>query len=156
MSVNAYAYCENNSINCEDPLGLSKTVNLKKGWKYRIDSTNSNTKSKRHIHIYKGKEIYSQNDDGSPHDGSTGSPPNSVKKELKEKSGWDWDAKEKDYQESLNALEETTEQISLDLSDLGDVIVATLLIVMTVTSGIGLIFLIFALLEIAPPTGLPA
>ena len=64
--------------------------------------------SKPHIFI-KDKEKgfeYSQNNDGSPHDKhkSNGSPPNSVKKYLK-KNGWDWDQKEKDYEEKQNRIE---------------------------------------------------
>jgi len=50
------------------------------GWYWRIDTGNTNTKTQDHIVIQKGKFKYAQNIDGSPHDGSTGSPPNSVKK----------------------------------------------------------------------------
>ena len=78
-------------------LGSIKTGNTKSGWEYNIHKPDDSTKTKRHIHIKKGREKYSQNEDGSPHDGTTGSPPNSVKKELKKKGVWDWDKKERDY-----------------------------------------------------------
>ena len=55
------------------------------------------TGTKRHIHIIKGTKYYSQNIDGSPHDGSTGSPPKSVRDYLKDKGIWDWDENERGY-----------------------------------------------------------
>lgn len=78
-------------------LGSVKTGKTKTGWKYDIHNQRDSTKTKKHIHIEKGKDKYSQNEDGSPHDGTTGSPPNSVKKELKEKGIWDWDANAEKY-----------------------------------------------------------
>ena len=70
-----------------------KNISVGKGWTARIDRPNDNTKTQKHIHVEKGKLRYSQNEDGSKHDGnsSNGSPPSSVKKTLKEKLGWDWD-----------------------------------------------------------------
>ena len=106
-SLNLFAYCGNQPVDRYDYSGLSTVYTLSNGWKYRIDPPNTSTKTKRHIHIYKDGYNYSQNDDGSPHDGSSDEPPNSVKKELKNKGVWDWDAKAKEYNESLtnNGLE---------------------------------------------------
>ena len=73
-----------------------------KGWSYRIDN---NKYGQKHIHIEKFEQKYSQNIDGSPHDGSSGSPPNSVKKYLKEKGIWDWDANEQNYNNSIKEIE---------------------------------------------------
>ena len=137
-SSNIYIYCENDPINCEDPLGYSKVVNLKNGWKYRIDPANTNTKTKRHIHIYNGKESYAQNDDGSPHDGSKGSPNNSVKKEVKEKSNWDWDSKEKSYNKEKNKNEIS---IQIDFGNVGEVIIYSFLITLGLIFG-GIILII--------------
>ena len=78
-------------------LGTVKTASYK-GWTWRIDI---NQYSQKHIHIQKFAQQYSQNIDGSPHDGSSGSPPNSVKKYLKEKGIWDWDANEQNYNNSV-------------------------------------------------------
>ena len=77
--------------------GRIKTDTTNSGWYWRIDTGNTNTKTQDHIVIQKGKFKYAQNIDGSPHDGSTGSPPNSVKKELKNKGIWDWDEKASDW-----------------------------------------------------------
>ncbi|MEI3163794.1 MAG: RHS repeat-associated core domain-containing protein [Lachnospirales bacterium] len=86
---------------CDDELlfkSLAVVVDLGKGWQGRIErNTSGNNYGKKHIHVYNGKESYSQNEDGSPHDGSKGSPPKSVKKKLKELKGWDWDAKEDEW-----------------------------------------------------------
>ena len=77
---------------------LSITFDLGKGWRGRIerDSSGSND-GRKHVHIFKNKESYAQNDDGSPHDGSTGSPPSSVLNNLKKQRGWDWTAKENSW-----------------------------------------------------------
>ncbi len=88
-----------------DSNGHSITYDLGKGWKYRIDPANTSTKTNKHIHVWNGKENYSQNEDGSPHDGSSGSPPKSIKDKIKDKSGWDWDAKEKAYKDEKNAAQ---------------------------------------------------
>lgn len=64
------------------------------GYAFRVDKANTSTQTQKHIHITKGKENYSQNIDGTPHDSGNntgGSPPNSAKKELKKKGVWDWD-----------------------------------------------------------------
>ena len=152
LSKNAYIYCENDVINCEDPSGNSKVVNLKNGWKYRIDPENTNTKTKRHIHIYNGKDSYSQNDDGSPHDGSSGSPPKSVRKEVKEKSGWNWDEKEKSYNDSKN----NSNSSEFHFGDATSTVVIVILVVLGVSTGVGLFILLLLLaLETKPPIGLP-
>jgi len=72
-------------------VATSKDTTIKNGWTYRIDKANPKTNTKRHIHIEKNGKKYSQNEDGSPHDGSTGAPPNRILKELKEKNIWDWE-----------------------------------------------------------------
>ena len=69
------------------------TYKLSKGWKARIDSQDTNTKVKRHIHVSRDGEHYAQCEDGEPHDGTTGTPPKSVLKELKQTVGWDWNKK---------------------------------------------------------------
>ncbi|WP_314305407.1 RHS repeat-associated core domain-containing protein [Brevibacillus parabrevis] len=75
-----------------------------KGWSVRFDKGMAGTATQDHAHVFgpKGQE-WSQNTDGSPHDqnrNSPGDPPNSMKKELKKKFGWDWDAKAKAYNDS--------------------------------------------------------
>ena len=66
-------------------------VQIGKGWEYMIHQRNDDARTKRHIHIRKNGEEYAQNEDGTPHDGSKGSPPKWLKKELKKKGIWDWD-----------------------------------------------------------------
>ena len=137
---NLMIYCSNNPINSIDEYGFSKPKDLNsQGWKYRIDPANPSKGEKRHIHVYKDGEDYSQNDDGSPHKGG-GSPPNSVKKELKEKSGWDWDAKAKAYKES----QKSSPSVQLDFSNVGVVVVWVLIFAILLCSGVGII-LIFGL-----------
>ena len=68
-----------------------------------MDKGSVETGTQDHIHVHgdKGRQ-WSQNQDGSPHDknkNSSGSPPNSIKKKLKE-DGWDWDEKAKQYNDS--------------------------------------------------------
>jgi RHS repeat-associated protein len=79
-------------------VGGGITIQLKNGWTARKDAGKPSTKTKTHIHVIKGNKEYSQNIDGSPHDGDDSSgPPNSVKKEINKKIGWDWDAKAKSW-----------------------------------------------------------
>lgn len=74
------------------------TIQLKNGWILRKDPGKPSSKTQIHIHVKNGKYKFSQNIDGSPHDGDDSSgPPKSVKKEIKEKIGWDWDAKAKSW-----------------------------------------------------------
>ncbi len=147
LGINLFAYCYNDSINMIDHQGYSPTYSLGNGWSYRIDKKNTSTKTKKHIHVFNGRKTYSQNDDGSPHDGSTGSPPKSIKKKIKENSGWDWDAKEKQYKDNQN-----NKEFSFDFSNLGNMVVFTLLLSICIGTGIGIIFL-FVFFEIIPPTG---
>jgi RHS repeat-associated protein len=97
LDHNLYAYCRNNAVNANDPFGFGPPFPVINGWWARIDHGNPGTGTKAHIHIYKGDKDYAQNDDGSPHDNSKGSPPNLVKYKLKTESiksrRWDWDAK---------------------------------------------------------------
>lgn len=85
----------------EDPNGFGgQVIDLGGGWKARIDPEIPDMNLQRHAHVYKGKDNWAQNDDGSPHDqgkSSPGDPPNSVKKALKKKAGWDWYKKAKEY-----------------------------------------------------------
>ncbi|MGY0374218.1 RHS repeat-associated core domain-containing protein [Clostridium sp. JNZ J1-5] len=101
LTHNLYAYCVNNPIIMEDPDGFGgQVIDLGGGWKARIDPGILDMKLQRHAHVYKGKGEWAQNEDGSPHDqgkNSPGDPPNSVKKALKKKTGWDWDKKAKEY-----------------------------------------------------------
>ena len=76
---------------------LSVTFDLGNGWTGRIERDASGGRYDKHVHVYKGNKAYAQNEDGSPHDGSTGSPPKKQKENLKNKKGWDWDAKENDW-----------------------------------------------------------
>lgn len=136
-SSNLMIYCSNNPINSIDEFGFSEPKDLSKGWKYRIDPANPSKGEKRHIHVYRKGEDYSQNDDGSSHKGG-GEPPNSVKKELKEKSGWDWDAKEESYKES----QKSSPSIQLDFSNVGVVVVYVLIFALLLASGVGIIILL--------------
>lgn len=74
--------------------GLLKEFTTRSGWEIRFDSGNTNTKTQNHVHVTKGKKWYAQNEDGSPHDGSQGSPPDKVKEDIFKKSGWDKKAAE--------------------------------------------------------------
>lgn len=91
-------------------LGSVKTK-LSAGWEYRIDPENSNFKLQRHIHIEKDDLNYAQNNDGTVHDKkkSSGTPPKSVRKELKEKGIWDWDKK---HQQMLGRTKKETTYIN--------------------------------------------
>lgn len=77
-------------------VALAATIDLGKGWTGRIERNNSGDGYQKHVHIYKGKKSWSQNEDGSPHDdgnNSPGSPPNSALKSLNKQKGWDWKQK---------------------------------------------------------------
>ena len=79
---------------------LGSTFDLGKGWHGRIERGTSGKDYQRHIHVYKADKMWSQNDDGSPHDdgkNSPGAPPKKVLKNLKDQKGWDWAAKEKEW-----------------------------------------------------------
>ena len=87
-------------VSQHDPAAVSPIGGIRIGkhdgvinqWDYYIHSEDTTTQTQRHIHIKSGNKEYAQNEDGTRHDGSKGSPPNSVKKILKEKGVWDWDA----------------------------------------------------------------
>ena len=101
LSQNAYIYTENNPVMYTDPNGYSnKWYDLGQGWKARIDSAKGSTQ--KHVHLYEPKgQHYSQNADGSIHDkhkNSSSEPPKWVKKALKQKTKWDWDANAKKYE----------------------------------------------------------
>ena len=136
-SSNLMSYCYNNPINSSDMYGDSSWVPMSKGWRYRICPKNPYLRVKRHIHVEKNGDKFSQNDDGSPHD-QGGSPPNSVKKELKEKAGWDWDAKAKSYKES----QKSSPLVELDFSNVGVVIVWVLIFAILLSTGVGIIILL--------------
>lgn len=96
-------------------LGSVKLTNVKNdiniplgsGWSYRFEVGDPNNPgNSNHMHLFQtnGKQSYSQNEDGSLKDkpkGGSGSS-KSVMKKLKEQTGWDWDAKDKDW---LNKIE---------------------------------------------------
>ena len=65
-----------------------------KGWTAHIHSPVSSS-DQYHIHVKKDGREYIQNVDGTLHheNKKPGEPPNSVKKNLKEKGIWDWDGK---------------------------------------------------------------
>ena len=151
--INAYIYCNNNPVMYTDSQGCKANIPLgHQDWTYRIEYNQTNAHGDKHVHLdseQNGKH-YSQNEDGSPHDkgnNSSGDPPSKVKKKLKEKTGWDWDAKAESY--------EGSQEISLDLGNLGDVIVITIYLIICLGSGVGILFLIFGGLSLLPPTPLP-
>lgn len=79
---------------------MAVTIDLGKGWSARIERHGTGEGYQRHLHIYNGKQSWAQNEDGSPHDdgnNSSGPPPKKVLKVLKDKKGWDWNAKENDW-----------------------------------------------------------
>ena len=122
LTHNMFAYCLNNPVNMIDPSGFlctSATDGISDGddeetpivyaglnkplfdnWNYRIDNTNQG----KHIHVFNDRESegsWSQRENGGSHDegnNSPGDPPKSVKKKLKQKIGWDWDKKKKEYE----------------------------------------------------------
>lgn len=110
IGTNMYAYCENDPINMCDAEGESAThtfvrpTSLGKGWEVRVE--NHGTGNGIHIHIYNKKKglDYAQRYDGGPsHKGKGGGgPPNTIKKAAKEKIGWDWDKRAKDYKSKQN------------------------------------------------------
>ena len=153
-SINAYVYCCNDPIYVSDPSGNAKSnCIIDQGsygqWKWEIH-TRHTTNGQRHIHITDGKKEYVQNDDGSPRDGSSGTPSNKIRKYLKDKGKWDWDTKEKSYNQKQD--ENNSNSFSLDFGNAGDVVVFTLLLIMLLATGVGIIF---AILILTPPVGVP-
>ena len=91
-------------------LGSIKLTNVKNdiniplggGWSYRYEVGDPNNPgNSTHMHLFQpdGKQSYSQKEDGSPKDGPKGGsgPPNSIMKKLKNTTGWDWGAKDKEW-----------------------------------------------------------
>ena len=74
------------------------------GWDIRIDQANTNSNTQRHIHFTHGTTKYSQNIDGSPHDGTKGSPPKKLLKQVKEKGIWDWEANRASWEKSKKII----------------------------------------------------
>jgi RHS repeat-associated protein len=88
-----------------------------KGWSYRLDKVPASPGKTIHMHIDGPKgQGWSQNDDGSTHDdhkNSPGDPPKSMRKEVKKKTGWDWDAKAKSYKDKQNQIEMLMQEASM-------------------------------------------
>ena len=114
---NMFAYCGNNPVAFSDPSGNRLVqapieggcgwTDLFGPWRFRIDQQNTNTKTKRHIHVQntRTKEEYIQNDDGSPHDegrGQKGKLPSRVQKALIDKAGWDYNGNRKRHYEKTS------------------------------------------------------
>ncbi len=75
-----------------------KNMPLKGGWMYRFEVGDPNNPGNHnHMHVFRtdNSQEYSQKDDGGPKDKPKGGtrPPNSVIKELQEKTNWDWNYK---------------------------------------------------------------
>lgn len=85
---------QSTTVSCPTTIVVSVT-SLSNGWFARID--NPGSPGQQHIHIYRpgDKNSYSQNIDGSPHDknkNNKNDPSSKMKRDLKEKTGWDWDS----------------------------------------------------------------
>ena len=89
---NCFEYCYGNPIMYIDIDGLAgKNFEIKHGWYFRIDPPSSDGKVQRHIHIWKkGGDSFAQNEDGTPHDGLSGDPPDWVTEEEKVVKKWEW------------------------------------------------------------------
>ncbi len=96
---------------------LAISFDLGNGWTGRIERNLSGGRRDRHVHISKGKVSYAQNEDGSPHDGSMGSPPNKQKKNLSSQKGWDWDAKEKNWLNKIDIAHTDTGNVIITYPD---------------------------------------
>jgi hypothetical protein len=105
------------------PLGV-------KGYSLRIDKAHESKTGQKHIHIMGPKnQQWSQNEDGSPHDqnkNSPGGPPNSMKKEIKKKLGWDWDANAKSYQDKVDQFNFEMTMLSLEYENIPDSVLVNL------------------------------
>lgn len=83
---------------------LGSIIDLGNGWSGRIERNTAGGNYQKHVHIYNGKQHWSQNEDGSPHDGgnnSPGAPPNSTLKKLNKQKGWDWTRKENEWMNKI-------------------------------------------------------
>ena len=101
LGSNLFVYCDNSPINKVDYSGEDgKYFDLGHGWKYTIHPQDTNSATKRHIHLTNGKTEYIQNDDGSPHDkgkGQRGKIPGWLNKKLNKKAGWDYNGKRESF-----------------------------------------------------------
>ncbi len=88
IGENLYSYCYNNSVMYTDIDGRTPKSIIWKGWKIFIHGPHGY--GQKHIHVNKGSDKYSQNIDGTPHDGSTGNPTNTVIDLMDKKLGWKW------------------------------------------------------------------
>lgn len=79
-----------------DQLSYSEMKDLGyKKWKYRRDPANDSTRENEHVHLKGDGKKYQQDKFGNRRKGenSPGDPPQKAKDALKEREGWDWDAK---------------------------------------------------------------
>lgn len=95
---NCFAYCNCCPTMYVDEDGfVGKTFELGDGWFFRIDPPSAGDGTQRHIHVWKkGGPEYSQNADGSPHDGLEGALPKWVRKKLSDMNKWKWKDKKTD------------------------------------------------------------
>ena len=95
---NCFAYCNDCPTMYVDKDGnLGGIFDLGQGWNWRIDPPSAGNGAQRHIHIWKnGVPRYSQNEDGSVHDGLFGDPPKWIQKKLRELKKWDWKNEKKE------------------------------------------------------------
>ena len=119
FASNLLCYCLNAPCTYSDETGYGVNVELWGGSYYRIDPANPGAGEKRHIHIFEDGKEYSQNSDGSPHKGSTGSPSKSIKKYLKKNGEWDWDGNRAEYIENLSAKLEIAQSVQRVFGDTG-------------------------------------
>jgi membrane protein involved in colicin uptake len=75
-------------------LSQMKDLGYKK-WKYRRDPADESTRENDHVHLKGDGQNYQQDEFGNRRKGenSPGDPPRKAKEALKQKEGWDWDAK---------------------------------------------------------------
>ena len=95
---NCFAYCNDCPTMYVDKDGnLGGIFDLGQGWNWRIDPPSAGNGAQRHIHIWKnGVPRYSQNENGSVHDGLFGDPPKWIQKKLRELKKWDWKNEKKE------------------------------------------------------------
>lgn len=109
---------------------------LKKAWRCRIAPPKPECGEDRPIHVEGHGRKHSQNDDGSNHGPYKGEPPNSVKKEMRERGIWDWDGKKQAYRERQRA---SRSQIFVPVAE---AVVNTMIIAILLALGIELLYLI--------------
>ncbi len=111
-----YIYCDNDPVNAVDPSGMAgELIKLGGGWWARLDVNSDLVGNDPHWHVWKGKlwsnasEKYALSVKGKishPKDWPPSSygPPNSVKKNLKSKTGFDWDATRKSFENNVSNI----------------------------------------------------